>query len=76
MIGYGTVRKEDATGSVKAINSEYFNPGIVSSPQEMVIGKMAGVQITNGGGAPGEGATIRIRGGSSLKGKQRSSYRY
>jgi TonB-linked SusC/RagA family outer membrane protein len=67
VIGYGTVRKEDATGSVKAISSEYFNPGIVSSPQEMVIGKMAGVQITTGGGAPGEGATIRIRGGSSLR---------
>jgi len=67
VIGYGTVRKEDATGSVKAINSEYFNPGIVSSPQEMVIGKMAGVQITTGGGAPGAGATIRIRGGSSLR---------
>jgi len=67
VIGYGTVRKEDATGSVKAINSEYFNPGVVSSPQDMVIGKMAGVQITTGGGAPGEGATIRIRGGSSLR---------
>jgi iron complex outermembrane receptor protein len=67
VIGYGTVRKADATGSVKAVNSEYFNPGIVSSPQEMVIGKMAGVQITTGGGAPGDGATIRIRGGSSLK---------
>jgi TonB-dependent starch-binding outer membrane protein SusC len=66
VIGYGTVRKEDATGSVKAVNSEYFNPGIVSSPQNMVIGKMAGVQITTGGGAPGDGATIRIRGGSSL----------
>jgi TonB-linked SusC/RagA family outer membrane protein len=67
VIGYGTVRKVDATGSVKAVTSEYFNPGIVSSPQEMVTGKMAGVQITNGGGAPGEGVTIRIRGGSSLK---------
>jgi TonB-linked SusC/RagA family outer membrane protein len=67
VIGYGTVRKEDATGSVKAVSSEYFNPGIVSSPQAMVIGKMAGVQITTGGGAPGDGATIRIRGGSSLR---------
>ena len=67
VIGYGTVRKGDATGSVKAVTSEYFNPGIVSSPQEMIIGKMAGVQVTTGGGAPGEGATIRIRGGSSLR---------
>jgi len=67
VIGYGTVRKGDATGSVKAVSSEYFNPGIVSSPQEMVIGKMAGVQITTAGGAPGAGAVIRIRGGSSLR---------
>ena len=67
VIGYGTARKEDLTGSVQAVSSENFNPGIVSSPQEMVIGKMAGVQITTGGGAPGEGSTIRIRGGSSLK---------
>jgi iron complex outermembrane receptor protein len=67
VIGYGTARKEDLTGSVQAVNSEYFNPGIVSSPQEMVIGKMAGVQIVNSGGAPGSGATIRIRGGSSLR---------
>ena len=66
VIGYGTARKADLTGSVQAVNSEYFNPGIVSSPQEMVIGKMAGVQIVNSGGAPGSGATIRIRGGSSL----------
>ncbi|MCX6334565.1 MAG: TonB-dependent receptor [Bacteroidia bacterium] len=67
VIGYGTAKKADLTGSVKAVSSDNFNPGIVSSPQEMVIGKMAGVQITTGGGAPGEGATIRIRGGSSLK---------
>lgn len=67
VIGYGTAKKEDLTGSVQAVSSANFNPGIVSSPQEMVIGKMAGVQITTGGGAPGEGSTIRIRGGSSLK---------
>lgn len=66
VIGYGTVRKEDATGSVQTVTSKYFNPGIMSSPEAMVMGKMAGVQITSGGGAPGEGSTIRIRGGSSL----------
>jgi TonB-dependent starch-binding outer membrane protein SusC len=67
VIGYGTIRKADATGSVQAIDLEHFNPGAVSSPQEMIIGKMAGVQVTTGGGSPGEGATIRIRGGASLK---------
>jgi TonB-dependent starch-binding outer membrane protein SusC len=66
VIGYGTVRKEDATGAVQTVTSKFFNPGIISSPEAMVMGKMAGVQITTGGGAPGEGSTIRIRGGSSL----------
>lgn len=65
-IGYGTTRKEDATGSVKAIDSEDFNRGSITSPQQLVVGKIAGVQITDRGGAPGERATIRIRGGSSL----------
>lgn len=67
VIGYGTVRKEDATGSVQTVNSESLNPGLASAPSALIIGKMAGVQVTSAGGAPGEGAQIRIRGGSSLK---------
>jgi iron complex outermembrane receptor protein len=66
VIGYGQVKKEDATGSVTAISSDDFNVTAMSSPIGLVSGKIAGVQITTGGGAPGEGATIRIRGGSSL----------
>lgn len=66
IIGYGQVKKEDATGSVIAINSDDFNKGSISSPQELLTGKMPGVTITSGGGAPGSGSTIRIRGGSSL----------
>jgi iron complex outermembrane receptor protein len=66
VIGYGTQKKSDATGSVTAIGSKDFNRGTIASPQELLIGKAAGVQITTGGGAPGEGATIRIRGGSSM----------
>jgi TonB-dependent starch-binding outer membrane protein SusC len=66
VIGYGQVKKEDATGSVEAISTDDFNPGAITSPQELVTGKIAGVNITSGGGSPGEGATIRIRGGSSL----------
>lgn len=66
VIGYGVQKKEDATGSVTAIDAKEFNQGAITSPTELVSGKVAGVQITNGGGAPGEGATIRIRGGSSL----------
>jgi Outer membrane receptor proteins, mostly Fe transport len=66
VIGYGQVKKDDATGSVTAISSDDFNKGAITSPQELLSGKTAGVQITSGGGAPGAGSTIRIRGGSSL----------
>jgi TonB-linked outer membrane protein, SusC/RagA family len=66
VIGYGTVKKSDATGSVVAVSSDDFNKGAITSPQDLLVGKSAGVVITNAGGAPGSGATIRIRGGSSL----------
>lgn len=66
VIGYGTTKKADATGSVAAISTEDFNRGAITSPQELISGRIAGVQITNSGGAPGSGSTIRIRGGSSL----------
>lgn len=66
VIGYGSVKKSDATGSVSAISSKDFNKGAITSPQDLLVGKSAGVVITNSGGAPGSGATIRVRGGSSL----------
>ncbi|OHX68401.1 SusC/RagA family TonB-linked outer membrane protein [Flammeovirga pacifica] len=66
VIGYGSVKKEDATGSVQAITASDFNQGAITSPQDLLNGKVAGVQMTSSGGAPGAGSTIRIRGGSSL----------
>ncbi len=66
VIGYGTVKKSDATGSVTALRSRDFNKGVVNSPQELIAGKIAGVSITSISGAPGNTSTIRIRGGSSL----------
>ncbi|GAA4826368.1 TonB-dependent receptor [Algivirga pacifica] len=66
VIGYGSVKKDDLTGSVQSVTAADFNQGAITSPQELVNGKMPGVQIVNSGGAPGAGATIRIRGGSSL----------
>ncbi len=66
VIGYGTVKKDDATGSVSAVSSDDFNKGAITSAQELLTGKSAGVVITSAGGAPGSGSTIRIRGGSSL----------
>jgi len=66
VIGYGQVKKEDATGSVTAVSSEDFNKGNITSPQDLLVGKASGVVITSSGGAPGAGSSIRIRGGSSL----------
>lgn len=65
VIGYGTVKREDATGSVTAVESKNFNRGAITAPQELLAGKIAGVQITTDA-SPGGGAQIRIRGGSSL----------
>ncbi len=66
IIGYGQVKKGDATGSVTAVSTKDFNRGSITNPMELMAGKTAGVQITTNSGAPGSGATIRIRGGSSL----------
>ena len=66
IIGYGQVRKKDATGSVTTVGADDLNKGPIVSPQQLLTGKSAGVQITSGGGSPGTNSTIRIRGGSSL----------
>ena len=66
VIGYGSVRKKDLTGSVTTITSKDFNKGSITTPEQLIAGKVAGVQITSNGGAPGSGSTIRIRGGASL----------
>ena len=66
VIGYGVAKKNDLTGSVTAIKPDEKNHGLITNAQEMMQGKIAGVNITSGGGTPGGGATIRIRGGSSL----------
>lgn len=66
VIGYGSVKKNDMTGSVVAVKAEEVNRGALTTPQEMLRGKVPGVNITSGSGAPGEGGEIRIRGGASL----------
>ena len=66
VIGYGQVKKSDATGSISVTSSKDFNKGAITSPQDLLVGKSAGVVITSSGGAPGSGSTIRVRGGSSL----------
>ncbi|MFY9150759.1 MAG: TonB-dependent receptor [Prolixibacteraceae bacterium] len=66
VIGYGSVKKSDATGAVSTVSSKDFNKGGITSPQDLILGKSAGTVITSAGGAPGSGSTIRIRGGSSM----------
>jgi iron complex outermembrane receptor protein len=66
VIGYGSVKKDDATGSVAVIKPDGMNRGLVVNAQDLMTGKIAGVSVISQGGAPGGGATIRIRGGSSL----------
>ncbi len=66
VIGYGQVKKSDLTGSVSALKPDSKNKGLVVNPQDMLAGKVAGVNIISNDGAPGSGAQIRIRGGSSL----------
>ena len=66
VIGYGSVKKEDMTGSVTAIKSEELNRGAMVSTQDMLKGKVPGLLITPGDGGPGSGSTIRIRGAASL----------
>lgn len=66
VIGYGTVKKSDATGSVTAIKPDEFNKGMQTTAQDALVGKMSGVNVVAGSGAPGSSATIRIRSGASL----------
>lgn len=66
VIGYGRAKKEDLTGSVTAIKPDEMSKGITSSATDMLVGKVAGVDVITSGGSPGAGAQIRIRGGSSL----------
>ena len=66
VIGYGTAKKEDLTGSVAAINPDEMSKGITNNASDMLVGKVAGVDVQTAGGAPGAGAQIRIRGGASL----------
>ncbi len=66
VIGYGVRERGDNTGSVNVVSSRDFNPGAITSPEDLFQGRAAGVDVVSNSGAPGAGATIRIRGGSSL----------
>lgn len=75
VIGYGTVRQKDVTGSVATVTSKDFQRGAaITSPDELIAGKLAGVSVTSNGGQPGSAATVRIRGLSSLNGNNDPLY--
>lgn len=66
VIGYGTSQKKDLTGSITTVSSKDFQAGNITSPEQLIAGKVAGVSIVSNGGQPGSGSVIRIRGGASL----------
>lgn len=66
IVGYGTARKKDLVGSTVNVTSKDFQKGAVATPEQLILGKVAGVNITSNSGEPGSGSTIRIRGGASL----------
>ena len=68
VIGYGTQEAKDATGAVSSVKAEDFNAGVIASPEQLIQGRAAGVQITQASGEPGSGVNIRIRGTSSVRG--------
>jgi len=74
VIGYGTMKKSDLTGSVSGVKSKDFNTGLVSSPSQLIQGRVSGVNITNNGGEPGGGVTIRVRGSNSIRSGQDPLY--
>ncbi len=74
VIGYGSIRAKDATGAVASVKSEDFNGGVISSPEQLIQGKTAGVQITQTSGEPGAGINLRIRGTSSVRANNNPLY--
>src|SRR5690606_6420786 len=66
VIGYGAVERKHVTGAVSNVQSKDFQKGAITSPDQLIQGKVSGVSITSNGGAPGAGSTIRVRGGASL----------
>ncbi|MFN0034290.1 MAG: SusC/RagA family TonB-linked outer membrane protein, partial [Saprospiraceae bacterium] len=67
VIGYGSVRKSDLTGSVASVSEKDFNKGLVTAPDQLIQGKVAGVQVINNSGQPGGSTTVRIRGNASIR---------
>lgn len=74
VVGYGTTKKKDLTGSVASITTKDFNKGVIATPDQLIQGRTPGVSITPSSGEPGAAATINIRGSSSIRGNQQPLY--
>ncbi len=74
VIGYGTVRKSDLTGAVSSLKPDEFNKGVIIAPQQLMQGKIAGVNISLNSGEPGANSTVLIRGGTSISASNRPLY--
>ena len=74
VIGYGTARKKDLTGAVSSIQAKAFNKGVISSPDQLLQNKVAGVLVTVNSGEPGAGTTVQVRGNSSLRANNNPLY--
>ena len=74
VIGYGTARKRDLTGSVASLKAKDFNQGVIAAPDQLLQGKVPGLEITNNSGQPGAATTIKIRGNNSIRANNNPLY--
>ena len=74
VVGYGSVRREDLTGAIAAVGERDFQTGVIVSPEQLIQGRVAGVQISENSGEPGSGVSVRIRGTSSVRGGNNPLY--
>jgi TonB-dependent starch-binding outer membrane protein SusC len=74
VIGYGSARRRDVTGAVATVKSKDFNQGVISSPDQLLQNKVAGLEITNNSGQPGAATTVKIRGNTSIRASNNPLY--
>src|SRR5664279_5612413 len=68
VIGYGTVKRKDATGSLTTVSAKEFNQGVITSPDQLLANKVSGLEVTTNSGQPGAATTVRIRGNATVRG--------
>jgi len=74
VVGYGSARKKDQTGAVAQVKAKDFNKGVLTAADQLIQGKVAGVQVVNNSGAPGGATTVRIRGNASIRSSNQPLY--